>query len=425
MRARHFRQQSITKHTGAKEEPTTMAAIPRYRPRAGPALFSAGFRPFFLVSALWASLAVPIWLVLFAGLGRIPTMLAPVVWHVHELAFGFGAATVAGFLLTAIPNWTGRLPLQGGPLALLVSLWAVGRIAVLFSASVGAAFVTALDLAFPALFLLVVAREVIAGRNWRNLPVLAALASLLLGNLLVHFEPLGVAETAALGNRLGVATLLMLIAFIGGRIVPSFTGNWLAKQWPEAQRPGPFGSADRLALAVTGLALAVWVFAPENAAAPWLEMATGVMLGIRLARWRGAKTLREPLLWILHAGYGWLSLGFLLLGLNGLTPFVPQTTALHALTVGAIGTMTLAVMTRASLGHTGRPLTAGPGTTAIYFLVTLAAVLRLIAPLAGGGYLFTLSLAGTAWSAAFGLFVLLYGRPLALPRVASEDVRPI
>lgn len=399
---------------------TIMAAIPRYRPQAGPALLSAGFRPFFLAAALWASLAVPIWLVLFAGFGRIPTAFAPLVWHVHELTFGFGAATVAGFLLTAIPNWTGRLPLQGGPLVLLVSLWAIGRVAVLFSASLGAASATALDLAFPALFLVVVAREIIAGRNWRNLPALAALALLLFGNLLVHLEPLGVAKTDALGNRLGVATLLMLIAFVGGRIVPSFTRNWLAKHPPEAL-PAPFGSADRVALAVTGLALAVWVSAPESSVAPWMEIAAGAVLSIRLARWRGAATLREPLLWILHAGYGWLSLGFLLLGLDGLLPLLPRTTALHALTVGAIGTMTLAVMTRASLGHTGRPLTAGRGTTTIYFFVTLAAVLRLIAPLAGGEYLLVLSLAGTAWSAAFGLFVLLYARPLALPRIASGD----
>jgi uncharacterized protein involved in response to NO len=421
MRARHFRQQRIERNDKRDVPATMMAAIPRYRPQAGPALLSAGFRPFFLAAALWASFAVPIWLVLFAGLGQIPTAFAPLVWHAHELTFGFGAATVAGFLLTAIPNWTGRLPLQGGPLVLLVSLWAMGRVAVLFSASVGAASAAALDLAFPALFLVVVAREIIAGRNWRNLPALAALALLLLGNLLVHLEPLGVVETAALGNRLGVATLLMLIAFIGGRIVPSFTRNWLAKQRPEAKPPAPFGSADRVALAVTGLALAVWVSAPESAVAPWMEIAAGVALSIRLARWRGAATLHEPLLWILHAGYGWLSLGFLLLGLDGLLPLLPRTTALHALTVGAIGTMTLAVMTRASLGHTGRPLTAGAGTTAIYFFVTLAAVLRLIAPLAGSKYLLTLSLAGTAWSAAFGLFVLLYARPLALPRVASGD----
>ena len=132
-----------------------MAAIPRYRPQAGPAVLSAGFRPFFLVSALWAFLVIPIWIAFFAGHGQVPTALPPVVWHVHEMVFGFGAATVAGFLLTAIPNWTGRMPLQGGPLALLVLLWAVGRIAVLFSAKIGVDSAAALDLAFPIVFLLV------------------------------------------------------------------------------------------------------------------------------------------------------------------------------------------------------------------------------------------------------------------------------
>ncbi len=189
--------------------------------------------------------------------------------------------------------------------------------------------------------------------------------------------------------------------------------------------PAAFDVVDRTVLAVTGLALAVWTLTPEGVATPWIELAAGLMLGVRLARWRGEATLREPLLWVLHLGYGWLSLGFLLLAFNNLLPLLPQTTALHALTVGAIGTMILAVMTRASLGHTGRPLVAGPGTTAIYVLVTLAAILRLLAPLDSAWYLLMLSLAGAAWSAAFGLFVLLYARPLVRPRVIGEDARPI
>jgi len=352
-------------------------------------------------------------------------MFPPAVWHVHEMVFGFGAAAVAGFLLTAIPNWTGRLPLQGGPLAGLVLLWAAGRIAALISLKTGAIGAAVLDLSFPLAFFGVVAREIIAGRNWRNLPMLGALMLLLLGNLLAHLESLGVAATAELGNRLGVATLLMLISLIGGRIIPSFTRNWLVRERPGVSAPSPFDALDRMALVTTGLALAVWAAAPESAPAPWVELAAGVLLGVRLARWRGAATLREPLLWVLHLGYGWLSLGFLLLAFNNFMPVLPQTTALHALTAGAIGTMTLAVMTRASLGHTGRPLVAGRGTTAIYVLVTLAALLRLFAPLGGANYLLMLSFAGAAWSAAFGLFVLLYAPPLTQPRVRDGDVRPI
>ncbi len=402
-----------------------MAAIPRYRLQSGPAVLSAGFRPFFLLAALWACIVIPASIAFFAGRLQLPTAFSPIVWHVHELAFGFGAAVVAGFLLTAIPNWTGRMPLQGGPLALLVLLWLGGRIGVLFSARIGAEVAAAIDLAFPTVFLVVIAREIIAGGNWRNLPMLGALVFLLLGNLLAHFEAIGIADTAEIGNRLCVATLLMLISLIGGRIVPSFTRNWLVKQRPGDSTPASFDVVDRIALAIAAVALMAWVITPEALATPWLELAAGLLLGVRLVRWRGEKTLREPLLWVLHLGYGWLSLGLLLLGFNSLAQALPQTTALHALTVGAIGTMTLAVMTRASLGHTGRPLVAGPGTTTIYALITLAAILRLLAPLFGEHYMTVLSLAGAAWSAAYGLFVLLYARPLMRPRVSREDVRPI
>lgn len=393
-----------------------MSAIPRYRPQAGPAVLSAGFRPFFLLSAVWAAAAVPLWLVLYGGAAELPTVLSPLVWHAHEMVFGYAAATVAGFLLTAIPNWTGRMPLQGAPLAVLVGLWVLGRAGVLLSARIGAESAMAFDLAFPALFLAAVAREIAAGRNWRNLPMVGALGLLLIGNLLVHLEAVGIVPTAQLGNRIGVATLLMLIAFVGGRIIPSFTRNWLARERPAVAAPAPFGPFDRAALALTALALAFWAAAPQTLAAPWVELAAGLAIGLRLARWRGWAGWREPLVWILHLGYGWLAVGFLLLGFDGLVPVLPATAALHALTVGAVGTMTLAVMTRATLGHTGRQLTAGPGTTAIYVLVTLAAFLRLSAPL-GGDYLLLLSLAGAAWCGAFGLFALIYGGPLLRPRL--------
>ncbi len=400
-------------------------SIPRYRSFAGPALFSAGFRPFFLLGALWAAVAIPLWLEAFSGRSDLPTMLAAPVWHVHEMVFGYGAAIVAGFLLTAIPNWTGRLPLQGGPLMVLVLLWAAGRAAVLLSGRIGAPAAALLDLAFPVLFLAVVAREILAGRNWRNLPMLGALALLFLGNLLVHLEALGLTTTAAVGNRLGVATLLMLISFVGGRVVPSFTRNWLAKARPDIAEPAAFSTVDRIALALTGLALALWVALPDGAAASGAELAAGLVLAVRLARWQGGATGREPLLWILHVGYGWLALGFLLLAVNGFVALLSPTTALHALTVGAIGTVTLAMMTRVTLGHTGRTLTAGPGTQAIYGLVTLAALVRLFAPLGGSAYLLLLSLAGAAWCGAFTLFLLLYVRPLSQPRVKAEATRPI
>ena len=402
-----------------------MVAIPRYRPQSGPVIFSAGFRPFFLAAALWAALAIPLWLAVYAGDTRVPSALPPLAWHVHEMVFGFAAATVAGFLLTAIPNWTGRMPLQGRALALLVLLWASGRIAVLFSAAIGAPAAAIVDLSFPAVFLAVVAREILAGRNWRNLPMLGALSLLLIGNLLVHFDALGIAETAALGNRIGLATLLMLISLVGGRIIPSFTRNWLTKMRPKTAPPAGEGRFDRIALVVTGLALACWAMAPDAAMTPWAALVAGVATASRLSRWRGLSVAREPLLLILHLGYAWLALGLLLLGLNRLVELLPPTAALHALTVGAVGTMTLAVMSRASLGHTSRPLSIGPGTKTIYVLITMAAVLRVLSPLAGDHTELVLSLAGAAWSGAFGLFAVLYGGPLARPRVQGDSAKPI
>jgi uncharacterized protein involved in response to NO len=405
--------------------PDAMTAIPRYRPHAGPALLSAGFRPFFLVAALWASLAVPLWLGLYQGRIVLPTALPPLIWHVHELVFGYGAATVAGFLLTAIPDWTGRMPLQGGPLAILVALWAIGRAAVLGSGSIGAEAAAVLDLAFPAAFLGVVAREIVTGHNWRNLPMLGALTLLLAGNLLVNLDAVGLAATGELGDRIGIATLLMLISLVGGRIIPSFTRNWLARERPGISAPATSGPLDRAVLAIVGIALVLWVSLPESRAAALAEFAAAAAVALRLSRWRVAATWREPLLWVLHLGYGWLAVGFLLLAASGFVSALPATAALHALTVGAIGTMTLAVMTRASLGHTGRSLIAGPATMATYILITMAALLRLSAPFAGAQYPEMLWLAGAAWTAAFGLFVLFYTPLLMRPRLVGEAARAI
>ncbi len=394
-----------------------MAAIPRYRPHRNLVIFAAGFRPFFLGSAVWAAVAIPLWLAFYRGEAAAPSLMAPFIWHAHEMVFGFAAATVAGFLLTAIPDWTGRMPLQGWPLATLVALWAIGRIACLWSADIGATVAALADLSFPAAFLAVVGREIVAARNWRNLPILAALALLLLGNLLVHLDALGLADSAELGNRVGLVTLLMLISLVGGRIIPSFTHNWLKKAHPAIKPPIPEGSLDRAVLVVTALALVAWALAPDAPISAWANLVAGGAVLLRLSRWRGLRTLREPLLAILHLGYAWLALGLVLLGLSRLVGLLPATAALHALTVGAVGTMTLAVMTRATLGHTGRSLIAGPGTKLIYLLITLAAVLRVLSPLAGEAAILLLLLAGTAWSGAFGLFAILYGRALTRPRV--------
>ena len=385
-------------------------AVPRYRSYDGPALFRQGFRPFFLGAGITAAAAVPVWLLVLVGGFEVPTAFDPVAWHAHEMIFGFAAAVVAGFLLTAIPNWTGRLPLQGLPLVALFASWLAGRIAVTGSAVVGAMPAAAVDLLFLVLLLLVALREIVAGRNWRNLPLLLALALLIAANLLAHLDAIGWIAGPLLGARLGIATLIVLIGLVGGRIIPSFTRNWLVKQGA-TRLPTPFGRFDRLCLVVTLVALASWVFADTHPAAGTALLMAGALNLVRLARWQGRQTLSEPLVWSLHLGFLWVPLGLLLLGFGVVAPQILSPTAgLHALSAGAIGAMTLAVMTRATLGHSGRALKADGWTTGIYLAIFAAAVLRVAASAAPNAYLLLVCASGLAWTFAFGLFAVVYGR---------------
>lgn len=340
------------------------------------------------------------------GVAELPTIFGPVAWHFHELLFGFVAAAIAGFILTAIPNWTGRLPLQGWPLGLLILLWILGRVAVAFSAWTGPSLAAAADLAFLVAFAAVVGREIVAGRNWRNLPVLVAVTLLIAANAMIHAGAFDYPSWEAAGKRLAISVVVMLISLIGGRIIPSFTTNWLRRQEADAL-PVPFDRFDKGTLAISVVALAAWVIVDLNMVSGTALILAAAAHAVRLARWRGSATLREPLLWILHIGYGWLPVGLALLGGAAWMPNL-ATTAIHALTVGAMGTMILAVMTRASLGHSKRELTAGYGTLAVYLLVLTATMARTVAPFLAVGYTAALDLAGGAWIAAFALFIALY-----------------
>ena len=384
----------------------------------GPALFRDGFRPFFFAAGVWAAAAVPLWILVFQGTLSLPTAFGFPAWHAHEMIFGFAAAVIAGFLLTAVPNWTGRLPLRGLPLALLFSTWLAGRCAVAVSGAIGALPAAVIDLAFLVVLLAVALREIIAGRNWRNLPIPLALGFLIAANALSHLQAAGLADLGPLGERLGIAVVVMLIALIGGRIIPSFTRNWLAK-WGAAALPAAFGGFDKLCLLAALAALVAWVAAPEHPLTGAALLVAGGLHGARLLRWQGHQTLSEPLVWTLHLGFLWLPLGLLLLGFGVLRPAdLPPTAGLHALTAGAIGAMTLSVMTRATLGHSGRPLAADRWTAAIYLAIFAAAALRVAASLADAAYLPLLHASGALWTLAFALFVLRYG-PLHLFRPRS------
>ena len=388
------------------------------RGQFGMALFALGFRPFFLGAALWAAVGVPAWLWMLAGGPEPGGPLAPLAWHVHEMIFGYTGAVIAGFALTAIPNWTGRLPVAGLPLAALFGLWLGGR-AALAAPWLGHPIAAVIDAAFLFVLAGVAWREIAAGGNWRNLPVCLLITLIAVANAGFHAE-IAAGWDDGVAVRVALAAIVMLIGLIGGRITPSFTRNWMAKR-RENRLPAAFGRFDGVCLVILGIGLLAWVVAPSTVYGGLVLMVAGVLHLLRLARWRGWATTAEPLVLVLHVGYLWLPLSLILLGLSALPSFVVgASAALHAVTAGLIGTMTLAVMTRATLGHSGRVLTAGPATTAIYGLVTAGAFLRVIASYLPVDYLATVGLAGALWSAGFALFVIVYGPMLLFRRPARS-----
>lgn len=378
-----------SRHDGAREiSGQTMSTIhstidpgAARRNYRGPALFSAGFRPFFLVGALYAAIVGLSWLPVFSGHVGLHSHFAPVDWHAHEMIFGAAAAMIAGFLLTAIPNWTGRLPLRGTPLAVLVAAWLLGRLAVSFGLGLPAALAAGLDLAFPVLLVGAAAREIIAGKNWRNLRVVAPLVLLIAANVLHHWLNATQGDTGP-ARRLGIAAILTLIMLIGGRIIPSFTRNWLVRENP-GRLPVPFSTFDAAAMALGVAGLLMWAIAPLSTASGVVLLAAGGLHVARLVRWAGDRTMRDPIVLVLHVGYMFVPAGFVLCGLAALSAHVPPSAGIHAWTVGAIGTMTLAVMSRATLGHTGQELKAGGLLQAAYALIVLAAIIRIVASFVG------------------------------------------
>ncbi len=369
---------------------------------------SRGFRPFFFGAGVWAVFAMGLWLSSIGLDFEIPGVLAPNIWHGHEMVFGYTVAVICGFLLTAIPNWTGRLPVKGTALGLLGVLWLAGRLSLLLSGVFGAWSAVIIDISFLWLFLALVLREILHGRNWRNMPIALAIFVLAAANSLFHLESMAIAETEDFGLRLGIAAILCLITLIGGRVVPSFTRNWLVKQG-QTTLPTPIGKFDIFTIAVTVLALLLWVGLEDGPLVGALLTLAGCLNLHRLLRWQVTKTGAEALVWVMHLGYGWLAVGLVLLGLAEFWDLLPVSSGLHALTVGAVGTMTLALMTRATLGHAGRQLTADGPTKLIYLCITAAALSRIFLPLIDDliiiGYFFS----GFLWLAAFALFSWHYG----------------
>jgi len=380
---------------------------PAFKEYNGPILFERGYRPFFLGAALFAGVAIPFWVIsLKMGLD-IPTGFSGRNYHIHEMIFGYLGAVLAGFLFTAMPNWTGQPALAGIRLGLLSALWLAGRIAILTSASwpITAAVID-------ATYLVIVGslawRDVVIGGSVRNMPVCFIVSLLAVANISYHVLHLQSLDTAWI-ERAALGLIAVLISLVGGRVVPNFSGNWMRKN-KLTPLPAAFSTFDKVVIASTIVTVISWVAIPEERVTGYLFACLFIGHATRLFRWRGWKTMTEPLVFILHMGYLWLVLWF---GLSGLALLVPDifsnSNALHALTSGAVGTMTMAIMTRAILGHSGRKLHAGGATQLIYALITAGALIRVFAESFGLDYMMTLSISGTLWAAGFILFALVYG----------------
>lgn len=381
------------------------------------ALFDYGFRPFFLFAACYAALAVPVWITIWRGsLGWQPPMPA-MLWHGHEMIFGFAVAALAGFMLTAVPNWTGEAAIRGPRLMLLVALWAAGRIAAFLPWSPPFAI---LDIAFLPALALVLGPAVIQRNGRRNGVLIVVLLLLTLINSAVHFDGWGFERlSGSWALQVSIAVFALLIGLIGGRIVPAFTQGGMKMSGVPFVITGHrlIDGAAMASLLVNLLATVLLLPAPV---ASGIALLAAIANAIRLWRWQSWRTLSVPLVWVLHLGYGWLVIGLLLNALSSID-LVPAAMGIHALTAGSFSTMILAVMSRASLGHTGRQLVASRMTTIAYVALTLAALLRVVAPLVGDFYSAMIDCAGLFWISAFLLFLYQYVPILIGPR---PDGRP-
>ncbi|WP_296712392.1 NnrS family protein [Rhodoblastus sp.] len=387
---------------------TTFQIIRDYR---GPALFSFGFRPFFLLASVWAALAAPFWILPLFGVANDMAAVFTRDWHVHEMLFGYTCAVIVGYMIIAGANWTGNYPVAGRPVMALVALWIAGRAAMLAYLVLGA-FAALIDAAFLILFALALWREQLAAKNWRSLAPCVIISLLAIANVGFHMRTLS-PDLGAASERTTVGLITFLIALMGGRLVPSFTRNWMAQRKISTE-PASYGRFDMGVLTLTGAGLASWVLQPASLPSGILLAAAGIGLLVRLLRWRGWIAARDGMVLILHLAYFWCALGLAMLGASILSPAqVPETAAIHALTAGAIGVMTLAVMTRTSRSHTGRERRADGVTLLIYALANAAALTRVIAPFVMPAYMELLALSAVCWSLAFGLFAVAYGPMLA------------
>lgn len=385
------------------------------------ALFDYGFRPFFLLAGLEALAAMAVWLCVYFNPALWPAGALPAwLWHAHEMMFGFVPAAIGGFLLTSVPSWTGAPGYSGKPLMALAGIWLAGRIAMI-PALAPPQIAAAIDLLFfPALALLLAAPLVRAGK-WRNLAFLLLLTLLFAANLAFHLGRLGELPGGEfLGLGFAADVVAIIVAIIGGRIIPAFTQSGLRQQGI-AFAIAPLPWLDGAAIGALVLVLASDMTPVSDVIVGAIALLAALLHGVRLARWGGWQTRHTPLLWVLHVGYGFLVLALALKGIDVLTGAAIGAKWMHALTIGCFATMILGVTTRASLGHTGRPLIPQTAIVIAYAAVPLAALVRVLAPaLAPEHYGLSLALAGGLWLAGFLLYVIVYAPILIGPRADGK-----
>ena len=380
--------------------------------RIGMPLAAKGFRPFFLLASAFAALVLPVWMLALLGVLDPGSYLDATYWHAHEMVFGFAVAVIAGFLLTAVGNWTKRETLVGAPLLALCGLWLVGRVAITGAQFFPRWLPAAADLAFLPVLIVVIARPMISSKSWRNLVLVVVLASLFLANLAIHLDALGVLPGwRRRGGLLAVDVVVLVILIIAGRVFPMFTRN--------ATGVKSIRSVPALD-AITVMAMAALVILdatlPSAALTAVVAGVTGIFAAVRTIHWGARHTRKVPLLWILHVGHAWIPIALLLRAVSAFSDAVPSSLATHALTVGAIGSLTLGMMARVALGHTGRMLAVSKPVALSFVLLTLAGVVRVLVPLVhADAYRASLFTSGTLWTAAFAIFFAAYLPILTAP----------
>lgn len=381
-----------------------------------PVLFALGFRPFYLLAALLAVAWIPLWVAAWHGHLALPTGFGPSAWHTHEMLFGFTSAVLVGFLLTAIPNWTGRPTVAGAPLAGLAVLWVAGRVLMLTGADLPWQVVAGVDVAFLPLAAAAMLPPLLAARNLRNIAFPFVLMALGLANLALHLDAAGIVSVGAEVTRGVLGVMMVILVVMGGRVIPFFTKNRLP-----AAGAGIDKRLDRLAVAVTVAAVAASVFIPSGVASGVAALAAAILLVARALPWKPRATMAVPMLWVLHAGHAWIAVALALRAASDFGLDLPSSAADHAFTIGGIGVLTLGMMARTARGHTGRPIEASRLMTAAFAIVNLAAFVRVFGPVAFPDAQPLIGVSAILWALAFLLYLIEFAPILTRARI---DGRP-